>query len=149
MTLLALYDALAAVSLTFDGAAVGVRSLADLTNNVHAADLPLRLLLPIAQPATGATGYRPLDASGNYGLRVTLPDVLLVRPASHGAGIHDVARQLVQYADDYAANAPAALKSATARVLSVRANPQIVEWPQGSGTHYVAVVCTIDLEVIL
>lgn len=147
-TLLQTYDALAAVTLQFDGEDVSVRSLATLKNSIHTADLPIRLLMPITQPATGSYGWRPLDAGGNYAMRALLPDILLIRPAARGVGISEIAREIVTYVDDYTATVPNTLKSASVRVTNVRANPQILEYPIGGQTLYVAVVCSVELEII-
>ena len=152
----AIYDALAALTILVEGSPPTVRNLADIKPSLRAADLPLRMLLPVGTDTRGQTlDYATLQV-GSASIIWTLTDVLFLRPVAQGQGLETAPVALAEYAQDYV-NALLSqhmlVKSGgnRAQVLNVSVAPGIYHWPIGAniangGTAYFGVWCVVTVK---
>ena len=144
-----IFNAIAAKPVTVNSITPTVYGLGVLPDAVSPAQLPCRLLLPIgSKTAVTAGQFLGFGTAVTINWRVT--DLMLWATAVAGAGIHDYAQTLVQYAGVYVdmlrtIRAPAPIT----RLTNWQILPGRFQYPLNSGRWFFGVECTIDLQELL
>jgi len=142
-----IYQKLAELSVAAGGKTVTVYSLSTLPNSVASANLPARLLLPVITGEGGARQVTVMNTQNKFIVSWTLTDLLLYQPAAQGTGIAQVANPLVTYCADYLA--ALRLKIVGMGIDSITAEPDVYEYPQGSGSVYFGVRVSLTVKDII
>jgi hypothetical protein len=152
-TILAIYDAIKAVSVTVDSKTPTVKDLDELRANQETAVLPVRLLLPFGNfDASGRIGETRMATIPGNVMRVSwsVRDLLLWRPIAQGEGLYTVADDMVAYAGAYVAafvNRSGIQRKLTdqAYIDNITATPGIYEYPESGGRFYFGVNCILSV----
>jgi hypothetical protein len=133
--LLAIYDALAALPLTFDGQPLPVYLPDDLPSAIHNAHLPARLLLSGRSTVQSMT---PLTMSGARSAVLWLvTDLFLFAPIAQGRAVGDAASALARYESAYLSTLrPRLLLTPNAVITQVLAQAGAFAYPDGSSTRF-------------
>lgn len=103
--LLAIYDAIAAMSVSAGGVTPQVWDVDEVRDSVHTAHLPVRILLPHGEFAGGGAlgqGFRPVTLDSIARGTWLITDLCLWRPVGQGLGTRDIGDVLVEYCGAYA-----------------------------------------------
>jgi hypothetical protein len=148
--ILAIYDALAAKTVTVNGITPAAYDLDHLPNAVESGHLPCRLLTPMA-PRAEARDFGFVALGTTAKLTWHLYDLMLWRESGSGTGPQDIAEILVAYAGAYAEmlRSNRSMGQTQAHIMNVRFSYGVFEWPEGSGRLYDGVAVELDIEEIL
>jgi hypothetical protein len=149
--ILGIYNAIEALTVTVGTVTPTVLDVDELPNSLETAQLPARLLLPVAtfdQSAEGSLSWVTLK--GLTRVRWRIRDLCLWRPVGQGIGLRTIMPILVQYCGLY-------LDEMTdnrdimdgAHLDPVRIEPRAVEWPEQSGKYYWAIDAVIEVSEYL
>lgn len=132
-----IYKNIEETHVELNGDVVRVRGLDNLKTAVNAANLPLRLLLPVGSSASGKNlMVMTADGSGRNGIW-TIPELFLLALATSGKGLEEFAGTLVDYVVEFES---AFLFRRTDAVNYVYNNLALetgmYEWPIGSEVWY-------------
>lgn len=138
-------DALEAMSIT----GYTVLRGATLKNVVDIATTPCRIISAIGIES-GQAGQMTPVANGVVRITWTITDSALMRPASLGIGLSDIAPAMEDYVTAYH-DALRSLHTAAHRwtITEPRLRSQILEWPAASGQYFDAVVATLSVVDII
>lgn len=140
-------NAIKALAITYNGKAIGTRSGETLNNSAEIADLPVRIFS--AMGTMGGQAVRRTFGSGAVmSMRWEIVDVLLGQRLDLSRGIKDQSAALVQYAANYA-EAIRLISNDHYTLDDVTIRPGTVEWPNGSGTYFYGVECTVTVKEII
>ena len=156
-TVLAIYDAIKAVTVQYNGANPNVYDLDQIPANADTARIPARILLPFGNffESGRISETRMVTIHGDImGVQWLLRDLLLVRPLAQGEGVYTVADDLVAYAGAYVAafvNRTGNKRALTdqAWLDNITATPGIYEYPEGSGRAYFGVNCVLTIRELI
>ena len=150
-TLTDIYNAIESWPITLDGKVVAVRGLDELQNQVTAADMPIRLLVPYGRWwDVGGEDMTFIAFRDMSRLTWTIRDMMLYKPVRQGLGLADVAGPLARYAAAYVDTVTDNRQlTNTAWVGQALVLPGVYEWPLESGNFYWGVEATIRAEEIV
>lgn len=156
-TVLAVYDAVKAISVQYNGATPNIYDLDQLPANGDSARLPARMLLPFGNFfETGRVAETVMvTIPGNVvNVQWQLRDLLLVRAIAQGEGIYSVADKLVAYAGAYVAamvNRTDIQRKLTgqAYIDNITCTPGVYEYPEGGGRFYFGVNCVLTIRELI
>lgn len=140
-------DALEAMSIT--GYSYTVLRGATLKSVVDIATTPCRIISAIGVQSSQT---RRLTFGSGAVMRTewTIQDVALIRPASLGIGLMDIAPTLEGYLAAYHEAIRSVVANNSAWVITdVSLRSQVLEWPAASGNFFDAVVATITASDIV
>ncbi len=144
----AILDALEAMTVT--GHAYPVYRGSTLKNVIDIANAPCRILSAIDGISSGSQTRRTGDGAVMVTLEWTIQDIALLRHASMGIGLRDVAPSMESYINAYHTAVwgiyPEQLQWG---VTGVSARSQVLEWPAASGNFFDAVVATVTVADII
>jgi hypothetical protein len=140
-------DALEAMSIT--GYSYTVLRGSTLKNVVDIATTPCRIISAIGIES-GQAGQMTPVANGVVRITWTITDSALMRPASLGIGLSDIAPAMEGYVTAYH-DALRSLHTTAHRwtITEPRLRSQILEWPAASGQYFDAVVATLSVVDII
>lgn len=143
----AILDALEAMTIT--GHSYTVLRGATLKNVVDIATTPCRIISAVGMESSQARQMTPV-ASGIVQITWTITDTALLRPASLGIGLMDIAPTMESYITAYH-DALRSLHTSGRRwtVTEPRLRNQILEWPAASGSYFDAIVATLSVVDII
>ena len=147
-----IYASLADLNISMtDGTRPYAYDLDELPESVTTAQLPCRLLLPVAtMPGEGREGtHIAIGTAMSINWQIT--DLMLWQPSEQGLGLREFAPKLVEYSGKYLDGMRTWGKcpSANSTLQSVSITPGEYEWPRGSGRFYSGVLCVLQiLEVV-
>lgn len=147
--IIAIFNGVAAQAVSVGAITPVVYNLDTLPAALVPAQLPCRLMLPLEAKIEATTGqFLGFGTISTVTWRVT--DLMLWATALTGAGIHDYALTLVQYAGAYVdmlrrIRAPASIT----RITNWSAQPGRFQYPLRSGRWYFGVECMIEVQEIL
>jgi hypothetical protein len=150
--ILAIYDALAATTVSDGVTDIEARDIDAQPNSLNTAIAPLRILTvldPLAgtQRARSDTAWGAMGGSGFYRVDWVLYDVLYHTPLFQGRGVMDVNTPLLTYQANYYAMISGALQlPANVALLSMTMQPSVLEYPLRSGNWYYAVRGTLAIQ---
>jgi hypothetical protein len=140
-------DALQAMTIT--GYSYTVLRGSTLKNVVDIATTPCRIISAIGVQSSQT---RRLTFGSGAVMRTewTIQDVALIRPASLGIGLTDIAPTLEGYLAAYHEAIRSVVASNSAWVITdVSLRSQVLEWPAASGSFFDAVVATLTASDIV
>lgn len=143
----AILDALEAMTVT--GHAYPVYRGSTLKNVIEIAHTPCRIISAIGVQSSQT---RRLTFGSGAVMRTewTIQDVALIRPASLGIGLADIAPTLEGYLAAYHEAIRSVVASNSAWVITdVSLRSQVLEWPAASGSFFDAVVATLTASDIV
>lgn len=144
----AILDALEAMTVT--GHAYPVYRGSTLKNVVDIASVPCRILSAIDGISSGSQTRRTGGGAVMVTLQWTIQDIALIRHASLGIGLRDVAPSMESYIDAYHTAVwglyPVQLGWS---IAGVTARNQVLEWPAASGNFFDAVVASVTVADII
>lgn len=118
-----------------------------LKNVVDDADVPVRIVSAVGMQSA-RTRVTTLGGGGHVmTTEWTIVDLALLRNAGIGQGMKDIALGMESYLNAYH-DAARTLAAPAWAVTDVKTRAQILEFPQGSGRFYDAVVATITVNDI-
>ena len=143
-----IFAAVAAQTVTIASTAQAISALGldGARDSIEAADLPVRLIMPFENSRQRESG-RPAGIAPLYRAMWAVTDVLLYAAANSGLGLVEFAPVLTEYAGAYlglVANVRAPVPGAGITLEDWSCQPQMIEYPQGSGNWYYGAVCTIS-----
>ena len=147
----AIYTALAALPVLYDGSGPEVYGLDRTPNSVSTASLPCRILLP-GRSSQGAFGFVAMGSMA--AVTWTILDLLLIKPATQGTGLVDVSTLMLTYCGAYA-EALRTIRNGgvTGGGITLEAgttiDPGLYEYPLHAGTFYHGVLVTVQFREIL
>jgi len=146
------YGSLADLVVTMaDGVTPYAYDLDELPESITTAQLPCRLLLPVAtMPGEGREGMH-IAIGTAMSINWQITDLMLWQPSEQGLGLREFAPKLVEYSGKYLDGMRAWGKCPTSNTTlqSVSITPGEYEWPRGSGRYYAGVLCLLQvLEVV-
>lgn len=147
--IVSIFNGVAAQAVTVGAITPTVYNIDTLPAAVAPAQLPCRLMLPMDAKTEATSGqFLGFGTISTVTWRIT--DLMLWTPALSGAGIHDYALTLVQYAGAYMdmlrkIRAPAPIT----RITNWSAQPGRFQYPLRSGRWYFGVECMIEVQEIL
>ena len=137
--ILAIYNTLAATEITVNTIAVTVYDADQLPNSVPAANLPVRMLTPLAPFGleAGATStVIPMGGSTPYIVDWTIADIMLWKPVAVDIGVKAHAKELLAYCVQYLEM----LKTVNLPIItSVSLVPDVINYPTQSAHWYYGV----------
>jgi len=140
--ILTIYDMLAATNITVGSTSIAVKDADEIPNRVLAADLPVRLLTPIADlGGSGVTSSTVwAGGSGSVVRQATwvIHDVMLWRPVALDVGVKAWAKQLLAYEAEYFSMLETLALPGVVRV-DASLQPSVIEYPLYSGNLYAGV----------
>lgn len=160
-----LYRYIASVAVEFESPTTGgrtratARDLSDLRNSEAAAEMPVRLLLPVSM-LDGDEAQFATYGDGGAALQWRVTDLMLWRPLAQGMGLTDAAEDLVLYAGAYA-DAVVTMRNGLSSaaedgpldeglyevdLVTAAIRPGVFEFPRGSNRHYLGVECALTFE---
>lgn len=144
--LTAIVDAVCALAPTgFTGSTLRGTSL---KNQLDDADVPVRIVSTVGMQSA-RTKVTTLGGGGHVmTTEWTIVDIALLRNAGLGQGMKDIALGMESYLDAYH-TAVRSLASPSWAVTDVRTRAQILEFPQGSGRFFDAVIATLTVNDII
>lgn len=154
-----IYSAIEGIEVLVDGAAPFVYGLTGIPNTVASADLPVRVLLDLANAGEGQsmqfhTVNSGIGGGGAQYIDWQISDLMLLLPEAQGLGVKQVAETLVAYTGAYVDAVrdnrelvDEALNSASFTAL--RVSPGIYEYPAESGNRYWGVMATSTIREII
>ncbi len=140
-------DALQAMTIT--GYSYTVYRGSTLKNVIEIAQTPCRIISAIGVQSSQT---RRLTFGSGAVMRTewTIQDTALIRPASLGIGLMDIAPTLEGYLAAYHEAIRSVVASNSAWVITdVSLRSQVLEWPAASGSFFDAVVATITASDIV
>jgi len=146
------YTALADLEVSMAGGITPYAyGLDELPESMSTANLPCRLLLPVAtMPGEGREGaYIAIGTAMSITWQIT--DLMLWQPSEQGLGMREYAPKLVEYSGKYldAMRTWGKCPYANTTLQSVSITPGEYEWPRMSGHFYAGVLCLLQiLEVV-
>ena len=144
----AIYDALAETSITVNTVSVAVKDADELPNSVAAANLPVRLLTPIAAFGLEAGAETVLVGSstgGNpYDVNWYINDVMLWSKVISDTGVKAHAKDLISYCAQY--YEMARTFGASYNVIDVQLVPDVINYPQGSNDWFYGVRAVLTIK---
>lgn len=146
--IVAIYDALAATTITVDNKAIRVKDADELPNSLSSADLPVRLLTPFSEflPENAATQNLLFDSSTMVQrIDWSLADIMFWRPVAQGVGVKAVAGLALVYMRQYFAMWSALSVPGTVEARLRMQASAALEYPQFSGNYYYGVVAILSL----
>jgi hypothetical protein len=145
--LIAIVNAIKALSVTYDSKTISVRDGSSLVQTPNIADLPMRVIS--AQGTTGGQVIRKtLGASPVINFRWQINDILLGQQVGLGRGVKDQSTALLTYAQSYA-QAVRALVTSQWQIEDVTISVGNIEYPESSGTRYHSVTCEFLIKEII
>lgn len=139
--------AIKALVVTYNGKTIGTRSGETINNTAELADLPVRIFS--AMGTMGGQAVRRTFGSGAVmSMRWEIVDVLLGQRLDLSRGIKDQSAALMQYAADYT-EAIRLVSNGHYTLDDLTVRPGTVEWPNGSGTYFYGVECTVTVKEIV
>jgi hypothetical protein len=139
--------AIKALALSYNGKNTGTRSGETINNTAEIADLPVRIFSALGTMG-GQAVRRTFGAGSVLSMRWEITDILLGQRLELSRGIKDQSAALIQYAADYA-EAIRSLSAGNYTLDDLAIRPGTVEWPQGSGTYFYGVECTVTVKEIV
>lgn len=148
--LVAIYTAVAAMSITVGDDTPTVYGLASVPNKVESAPLPVRLLEIFDNRMDTLTAkHSTISGSFTPHMHVTwsISDLLLWKSEARGRGIKDVDTSLITYCQKYI-DAVAANEAitATASIEDCKLLPGLFPYPASSDTFYFGVLATLTIK---
>jgi len=145
MSLTAIFDALAAMTVQHNSTNVLTYSIDALPNSLPSADLPIRLL-----DGGDLTGLEWVTlgnvATNKAKLKWAITDTFYLQPVSQGSTLGTAAGELATYASAYVTALQAVKKIPTgAEITDAKGTIGVSEYPVGGGTFYY--MYKIELEV--
>ena len=144
--ILAVYNTIAATTITVNTITVTVYDADELPNSVPAASLPVRLLTPLS-PFGVEVGARsdtiPKGGSMPYIVDWTIADILLWNPVATDVGIKAHAKELLAYCVQYLEM----LKTLNVTmVTAVSLVPDVINYPTQSANWYYGVRAILEIK---
>lgn len=142
--LASIVDAVVAMSVT--GVTTVYRG-ASLKDSAEIADLPMRIISAVGMQSA-RTRTTTLGGGGHVmTTEWTITDLALLRSAGMGLGLSDIAPDMETYMSAYH-DAVRTLANPSWYLTDTRVRAQVLEFPQGSGRFYDAVVATMTFNDI-
>ena len=151
--LLAIYDAIAAMTVTAGGVTPQVWDVDEVRDSVHTAHLPVRILLPHGEFSGSNELGRFAPVTINSIARGTwlITDLCLWRPVGQGLGTRDIGNALVEYCGAYATALVARGRGTTHQSYingwSIAAG--VYAFPEASGNWFWGVRAVVQVDEIL
>jgi hypothetical protein len=145
----AIFDAIAAVSITVDGTALTGRLLADSGTEVNVT--PARIISPLAKKDEGENAVQ-FTIGNQYTVNWTITDLLLFRPVKDGTGLEYNMPHLVDYMGKYIDAIRANNKLSFAKhvaITSAKIEVGVYEYPVGSENWYYGCMGTLKVTEII
>lgn len=145
MALSEVYDAIEAFSLTAGGEAITVYKPGSLPPEVHTADLPARVIMPMHAPQEGSQ-MRVRTFGHNLETIWEIDDVLLLDPVGQGNSLASKSLDLVNYMNAYRTVVQSNITlDNEIWIQDVKLGKGRIEYPEDSGNwfHGVYAVLTI------
>lgn len=142
----AVYDALAAVPVALAGRVVTVRNVDALPASVAAADVPLRLLMPLGT-RPGATAVSEVALTGIATAQWRLTDLLLLRPAQAGK-LEEAAALLVEYQSAYVTALMRARMLNRCPILGIAIDCGVGPYPMAGGVDWYGAQATVTVQEV-
>ena len=140
-------DALQAMTIT--GYSYTVYRGSTLKNVIDIANTPCRLLTAIGVQSA-RTDRLTFGSGAVMKTEWTIQDIALIRPASLGIGLSDVAVTLEGYLAAYHQAVRSAVDGNSRWLITdVSVRSQVLEWPAASGNFFDAVVATLTVADII
>lgn len=145
--LIAITEAIKAISITYNGKAITVRDASTLVNTPSSTDLPMRIIS--AQGSSGGQVIRrTLGAAPVINFRWQITDILLGQQVGLSRGIKDQSLPLLTYAQSYIQQSRSLVTSEW-QIEDVAISIGNVEYPESSGTRYYSVTCEYLIKEIV
>lgn len=143
----AILDALQAMTIT--GYSYTVLRGATLKNVIDIATTPCRIISAIGVQSS-RTQRQTFGSGAVMRTEWTIQDIALIRPASLGVGLMDIAPTIEGYLAAYHEAIRSAFAGNSAWVVTdIALRSQVLEWPAASGNFFDAVVATITASDII
>lgn len=140
-------DALQAMTIT--GYSYTVYRGSTLKNVIDIANTPCRIITAIGVQS-GRTDRMTFGSGTVMKTEWTIQDIALIRPASLGIGLSDVAVTLEGYLAAYHQAVRSAVDGNSRWLITdVSVRSQVLEWPAASGNFFDAVVATLTVADII
>jgi hypothetical protein len=145
--LTAIYNALAAIDVTVNGVTPRVFNFDNLKAEIHTAELPCRLLLPMGERLGGEASV--ISMGGHGSVPWTICDLMLWSPIAQGRGIKEHPGALVAYMEAYVNTMQQHMKllrsPVTATVEKIRPDAGLFSYPVNTETWYYGVECIVTV----
>lgn len=147
MALSDVYDAIADFNVTVNAKTPTVYKPGTTPEQVHSANLPCRIIMPMHSPAEGAQ-TRVRTFGGAVEQILELEDVLLFESVSRGDSLGSKVADLTGYVDTYKAAFSTRHKvSESIWIKYAKFQKTILTYPEGGDTEYLSVIFTLTVEV--
>lgn len=148
--LVAIYSAIAAMSITVGTETPAVYGLASVPNKLETAQLPCRRLEIFDNRMETITAkHTTLSGSATPNMHVTwaISDLLIWKPEAQGRGVRDVDEQLISYCAKYidAVRVNEAITS-NASIEDCRPLPGLYPYPASSDIFYFGVLVILSIK---
>lgn len=145
MALDTIYNAIAGWSVSVNGKTATAYKPGTTPEQLHTADLPARIIMPMHAPTEGAqTTVR--NFGGGLSLTWELEDVLLFTPVGQGDSLASKVQDLTGYIDSYLTAYQGNYKVSEAIWFKdAKFAKAVLEYPEGSGRDYFGVITTLTI----
>lgn len=148
-----IYTAISGLAPTYDSdVTINVRNYNQIRNDLHSADVPMRMLL-VGMPSGDADNVAFVGVGSGRTMRVQwlIVDRLFMRPVMLGMGLEDNTANLLEYMKSYI-SCVQGLRAPTSKshIINLRCDPGVFYWPDTpEGTPYFGVNVEIIVEEFL
>lgn len=150
--LVAIYAAIAAMSVSAASQTPTVWDLDDIRDSLHTAQLPVRILLPSGNFNTGgAATFAPVTINSIAKGTWQIIDLCLWRPLGQGLGMRDIGATLAEYSGAYASALVARGRAVTHQsyITGCDITAGVYAYPDQSENLFWGVRCIVQVDEII